>query len=460
MTVSEIVEGANAVLVQGQPERGIEGVSTDSRTLKEGEIFIALEGDKFDGHDFLPQALERGAAGVIIRDVRRSMTFPPHVCVMSVRDTLTALGDVASAYRARFAMPFVAITGSNGKTTTKEMAAHVLWAKGKLVYPKKSFNNFIGVPLTLFDVMPEVHAVILEMGTSAPGEISRLCEIARPTTGCITNIGASHLESLKSIMGIAAAKGELLEAIAPGGLAILNADDEWCRRVRKLAKCNVITFGTMKDADIIATDIHEDAEGLSFITNEHVRIEVPVVGRHNVHNALAAIGICRRLGMTMTDIAARLASFRGVPQRLELVHAGGVTVIDDTYNANPVSMAAALDAYRRFRPAGARHFVCGDMLELGKDSPELHRQLGLRIAESGIDRLWLFGKESKHTLEGALAAGFDREAADHASSYRVLEKKVLNSVVEGDIVLVKGSRGMRLERIVEALCRRNGGRKD
>lgn len=453
MTIGEIEKAAGATLVRGRPESTVEGVSTDTRTLKKDELFVALKGESFDGHDFVDKAISGGAAAVLVETGRAGEKYPGEAAVLGVTDTLTALGDVAADYRSRFSMPFVGITGSNGKTTTKEMVAHVLKSQGTVVAAKKSFNNFIGLPLTIFEVVPDAVAVVLEMGTSARGEITRLCEIGRPQIGLITNIGPTHLEKLKSIEGVAAAKAELLEGLPKDGTAILNADDKWCRKLYRIAerKGKLVTFGTSADADIRAADVHQDTEGLSFVTSEHVRVELSVPGRHNVANALAAIAVCRRLGMNMKDVAEGLAGFTGVAMRMEPVRVGGLTVINDTYNANPVNMAAALDEFKRYRTSGTRHFACADMLELGEQSAELHRELGERIAESDIDRLWLFGSEVKATRTAAIEAGFDAGAIVLSNNYKRFETRLLEGLNEGDVVLLKGSRGMRLERVLEAL---------
>ena len=457
MTVGEIVDASHASLVRGEPARSVEGVSTDSRLVLPGELFVALAGESLDGHDFVDQAIARGAVAVLVGEAKRKPEYPGEAAVLSVRETLRALGDIAASYRSRFSLPFVAITGSNGKTTTKEMTAHVLSTRGTVVRARKSFNNFIGVPLTLFDAVPGAVAVVLEMGTNAPGEIGRLCDIARPQIGVITNIGATHLEGLKSVEGVAKAKAEMLYALGRDALAILNADDEWSRKIRTGYNGKIVTFGTSEGADIFARDIEDNATGLSFVTNEYVRVQLKVRGRHNVHNALAAIAVSRRLGMDMKDIALALADFPGVPMRMEVVRFGGVTVINDAYNANPRSMSAALDDFAgHYATTGTRHFICGDMLELGEHSAEFHRQLGRRIAECRIDRLWLLGTEVNETRAAAVDAGFAPRSVFLADDYPALEKAFLADVGEGDVVLVKGSRRMRLERLVEALRARAG----
>ena len=454
MTVDDIRRATSATCVRGDCDRLVEGIATDTRTMKWGEFFVALRGPTHDAHDFVDDAIRAGACGVLVESSKLQDDYPGDATVLRVRDTLRALGDVAADYRSRFAMPFVGITGSNGKTTTKEMIAHVLSPQGKLVWAKKSFNNLIGVPLTLFEVASEASAVVLELGTSAPGEIRRLCEIAQPTIGVITNVSTTHLEGLKTIKGVAAAKGELLEALGSTGVAILNADDEWCRKLRRLVRGKLVTFGTAEDADIAARDIHEDTEGLSFVTSGHVRVELSVPGRHNLYNALAAIAVCRRLGADMDLIAERLATFAGVSMRMELMQVGSVTVINDAYNANPVSMGVALDEFKRYRTSRSRHVVLGDMLELGEDSERFHRALGEKVAASEVDRVWLFGDAVKATRDAAVDAGVDADAVFLSAKYAPLRKALLDALQDGDVVLLKGSRGMRLERLVDAMRKR------
>jgi UDP-N-acetylmuramoyl-tripeptide--D-alanyl-D-alanine ligase len=451
MTIREIRDACRAELIRGDVERQVTGICTDSRKIKSGELFVALKGESFDGHEFVEKAIAGGAGGVVVSKSKARRDYPGEAPVLAADDSLDALGDLAAWYRSRFTVPFVAITGSNGKTTTKEMVAHVLSARGKVIRPEKSFNNFIGLPLTVFEVVSDAFAVVLEMGTSAPGEIARLCAVARPTLGVITNVGPTHLLGLGSVGGVAGAKAELLDALPAEGLAVLNADNEWTPRIRTRARCKVVTFGLADSADVRASDVRQGADGLSFTTSERVRVEMGILGRHNVHNALAAIAVCRRLGMSMSEIAERLATFKGVPMRMELVQAGGVTVINDAYNANPVSMAAAVQEFEEFRTPGAKHLVCGDMLELGEKSAGFHRELGRQIASARIDRLWLFGKEVAETRQAAADAGFDPTAIFVTSDYADLERALVASVTQDDAVLIKGSRRMKLERLVDAL---------
>ena len=450
-TAGEVQKACRARLVRGAPGRTVSGISTDTRAIKPGDLFIALVGENFDGHNFVDDAIRKGAAAVLVEESKSLPDYAGDAAVIVVKNTLTALGEFAGAYRDKFTIPFVAVTGSNGKTTTKEMTAHVLSAAGKVCWAKKSYNNNIGLPLTLFELAQDTTYAVLEMGTSGSGEIARMCDIARPDIGVITNVGPTHLEHLKGIEGVAAAKAELIDALPKNGTAVLNADDPWCRTIAKRARCRVVTFGEAGDAVIRATDVESSPNGVSFVTSERVRVTLNVPGVHNVHNALAAIAVCRRLGMGMKEIAARLETFAGVPLRLEILRIGDVTVINDAYNANPASMKAAIETFRRAEAKGKRHFVCGDMLELGTGSSRLHRELGEQIATAGVERLWLFGKEVAATREGAVAAGIPEKSVFITDDYAALEKVVLKAVKPGDLVLVKGSRGMRLERIPAAM---------
>ena len=456
-TAGEVQKACHARLVRGAPGRTVTAVSTDTRAIRPGDLFVALPGENFDGHNFVDEAIGKGAAAVLVEESKVRDSYPGDAAVLAVRSAVAGLGDLASACRAKFTVPFIAITGSNGKTTTKEMTAHVLSALGKVSWAKKSYNNFIGLPLTLFELTGDTAFAVLEMGTSGFGEIARMCDIARPDIGVVTNVGPTHLEKLKNLEGVAAAKAELIDALPANGTAILNADDPWCMTIQKRARCRTLTFGMGAAAELRAAEVHADSEGVSFVTGGRVRVHLSVPGVHNVYNALAAAVVCRRLGMDMTEVAARLETFAGVPLRMEVLRIGRVTVVNDAYNANLASMTAAIEEFRRYKTAGRRHFVCGDMLELGAESGRLHRELGERIAQAEIDRLWLFGKAVEATRDAAVAAGFPAKNIFLTDDYDALEKAVLKSVRSGDVMLVKGSRGMRLERIPAAMKGRKSG---
>jgi UDP-N-acetylmuramoyl-tripeptide--D-alanyl-D-alanine ligase len=450
-TAGEVQKACHARLVRGAPGRTVTAVSTDTRSIRPGDLFVALPGDNFDGHNFVDEAIAKGAAAVLVEESKVRASYPGDAAVLAVRSAVAGLGDLASACRAKFTVPFIAITGSNGKTTTKEMTAHVLSGVGKVSWAKKSYNNFIGLPLTLFELTSDTAYAVLEMGTSGFGEIARMCDIARPDIGVVTNVGPTHLEKLKSLEGVAAAKAELVDALPANGTAILNADDPWCMTIQKRARCRTLTFGMGPGAELRAAEVHADSEGVSFVTGGRVRVHLSVPGVHNVYNALAATAVCRRLGMDMTDVAARLETFAGVPLRMEVLRIGRVTVVNDAYNANLASMTAAIEEFRRYKTSGKRHFVCGDMLELGAESGRLHRELGERIAQAEIDRLWLFGKAVEAARDAAIAAGFPEKNVFLTDDYDALEKAVLKAARSGDVMLVKGSRGMQLERIPAAM---------
>lgn len=456
LQLSEIREAVNGRLISGRPERFVEGVSTDTRSIKGGELFVPLRGERFDGHDFITQAVSAGATAVVAEERSLPTGLADTVGLVAVRDTLAALGDLAHYYRGLFGVTVVAVTGSNGKTTTKEMTAHVLGGMGTVVWSPKSFNNFVGVPLTLFGLEDGTDYAVVEMGTSGPGEIARSAGIADPDVGVITNVGGVHLEGLGSIEGVATAKGELLDALGPEDSAILNADDEWSMKLRGRSRARVVTFGLDEKADIRAEAVEADGTGIRFTGPERVKIEVPVLGRHNVYNALAAIAVGRRLGMTMEQIAGRLASFRPPRMRSEVLDVGGVTVLNDSYNANPASMRAALDAFALLSVRGRQHVVLGDMLELGPTSGQLHYELGQELGRRKPDFLWLYGPQMAEAAKAVRAMRVRGTKVRHADTLEKLADEFVQKVESGDGVLIKGSRGMGTERVLELLKKRVG----
>jgi UDP-N-acetylmuramoyl-tripeptide--D-alanyl-D-alanine ligase len=451
MTVEEIRLAARALVVCGARGYEVTGISTDSRAVKAGDLFVALVGDKFDGHDFVDQALSAGACGALY-----SRDFPirkehAQKILMKAGDTLAALGEIAKAYRKGLSATVVAITGSNGKTTTKELARHILEEKLPTVASPASFNNFIGLPLTLFKAESATRVVILEMGTNHPGEIARLADIAAPDVGVITNIGRTHLEGLKSIEGVAAAKGELLHALKRDGVAILNADDPMVMKIRGLAASKVLTFGLSKSSDVYAGAIERVNGGFSFVMNDSVRARLNVPGAHNVYNALAAAAVGRRLGLELAYIAERLAQFKLPAMRLEEKQFKGATVINDAYNANPESMARAIEELAG-RKAKRKFFVFADMLELGEQSDELHKELGAHAASAKFDYYWAVGKQARQAVKAIADAGAGAERAKAFDSVEELGRALAAKLKEGDAALVKGSRAMGLEKVFDYLA--------
>ena len=427
----------------------VTSVVTDSRGAAQGSLFVALRGERVDGHDFVLEAFARGAVAALVE--RPVGAVPDGVALFAVEDAVTALGDLARHYRSGLSATVVAVTGSNGKTTTKEMIAHLLGPSGAVVKAPESYNNFVGVPLSVFAVSPGTDFAVLELGTSAPGEIARLAAIAQPHLGVITNIGPTHLEGLGSVAGVARAKGELLDALPSEGTAVLNWDDDWCRRLARHSPVRVVTFGLSPEADVFATEVVRREGGLRFLLNGLCEATLPVAGTHNLLNALAAAAVCRRLGLSRQQVAQRLPGFRLPAMRLEEVSLGGLLLINDAYNANPVSMSAALSELTRRPAEGRRLFVAGDMKELGPDSPRYHRELGLRVAAGDLDGLFAVGEFAGEVAAGAVAGGFPAEAVFTFATVEELVAGLAGEVGPGDVVLLKGSRAMGLERVVEGL---------
>ncbi|MGO8703640.1 MAG: UDP-N-acetylmuramoyl-tripeptide--D-alanyl-D-alanine ligase [Candidatus Brocadiia bacterium] len=427
----------------------ITGVSTDSRAVRPGEMFFALAGARCDGHDFVRSALERGAAcAVVSRDVD-----VPHAMrdrVVKVQDTLRALCQSARAYRRTWGGKIIAVTGSNGKTTTREMIYHILSAHMPCHRSPKSFNTDVGVSLTLFQAEPTDRVIVLEMGTNAPGEIAELTQIAEPDLGVITNIGETHLEGLGSIEGVAKAKAELLDALGRDSAAFLNADDPWFEFLAKRVQGKVISYGTRREAAFRGHDVQAFEGGHSFIIRGGLRVEIPVPGRHNVLNALAALAVADYLGLCLSDAAARMATFRLPEMRYQVEQIRGITVVFDGYNANPGSMSAAIAAFSKTEVSGRRVAVLGDMMELGLRSEQLHRALGAEVARSGVSALWAVGKFAPLVARSAEENGLDGHVSQAEDVEPVL-RHVCEYLQAGDAVLVKGSRGMKMERLVEEL---------
>ena len=445
MTESEVAALCGGRVVAG---RGVcRGVSIDSRTIMEGELFVALKGQKFDGHQFVLEAILKGASGAMISEgMEGKVGTLGKGFLISVEDTLEGLQRLAAGWRKRFEIPVIGITGSVGKTTTKEMIAKVLSRKGPVLVNRGNLNNQIGLPLELLRLSGEHWAAVLEMGTNSPGEIAALCRVASPTIGVLTSIGEAHTEGLGDIDGVMREKGALLESLPPEGLAILFSDDLNVLRLSNRTKARVVTYGMGPDAMVRALKIEGIwGKGIRIHMEDGDVLEVPIWGEHNGYNALAAIALGRSLGMKREEIAEGLRMVSPVPMRMEVKEEGGIIVIDDSYNANPVSMRAAIKALGS-TPARRRIAVLGDMLELGGIGETAHLELGSFVAESGIDLLVAVGEMSDLVVDGALRKGMRSVVAFRSleDACRFLEKELY----PGDAVLVKGSRKIGMERIV------------
>jgi UDP-N-acetylmuramoyl-tripeptide--D-alanyl-D-alanine ligase len=431
------------------------GVSIDSRTLKPGELFVAIAGPRFDGHAFVAEAAARGAAGAVVhRDVAAPEDFP----LLRVGDTTAALGGLARRVRDAARIPVVCVTGSAGKTTTKEMIAALLGLSGPVLKTEGNLNNQYGLPLTLLRLTGEHTAAVLELGMSASGELRRLAEIARPDVAVITNVGPVHLEFFESIDDIALAKAEILEGLAPSGTAVLNRDDARVRRIGEGRRGRVVWFGRDAGSDVHAERWSATADGMLFtlvVAGKPFEVVLPLPGLHNMMNFLAAAAAAHALGVTLEALPAAAhalvpAPHRGVVERL----GQGVTLLDDCYNSNPVAVEAALGALQ-VTPHERRVAFLGDMLELGASGPELHRQVGLRLPEL-VDVVVAVGPLSAELLKGAHAAGLAEDALHYFPDAAAAALASAAITHAGDAVLVKGSRGVRMESIVEALRTRFG----
>jgi len=433
----------------------IKGVSIDSRHIKEGELFVALKGDRFDGHDFVPDAIKKGAWGALVERVALESKFASLggiKNILPVEDTLFALQELSHMHRKKFSIPLVGITGSNGKTTTKEMLAGILRQKGPVLKNEGNLNNHIGVPLTLLKLNKKHKTAVVEMGMSAPGEIDMLARLVSPTVGVNTNIGPAHLEFLGSLDGVAQAKGELLDNLRPDGAAVLNADDRYFGTLKSKFNGRIVTFGIENGADVRATDVRQDRDYTDFTLTADgstVKVRLQAIGRHNVYNALAAAAAAIAADMPLEAVKYGLDDFVPVAMRSEIKELQGRTVLADYYNANPASMEAALVTLMSLKSNKQAIAVLGDMLELGETSAEAHRELGRTAARLGVDIIITFGTLMKHTAEGALGAGLPRERVLETQTHAEAAGLVRELSRPGDVVLVKGSRGMKMEKVLE-----------
>ncbi|HEY5789008.1 MAG TPA: UDP-N-acetylmuramoyl-tripeptide--D-alanyl-D-alanine ligase [Gammaproteobacteria bacterium] len=428
---------------------GFRGVSTDSRKVVPGSLFVALRGERFDGHAYVDAALAGGAVAALVE-----RELPGSGPLLLVDDTLAALGRLAAAWRARFALPLVAITGSSGKTTVKEMTAAILGRRGAVLATRGNLNNAIGVPLTLCELGARHRSAVVELGANHAGEIDYLARLAQPGVGLVNNAGPVHLEGFGSVDGVARAKGELFAALPPEATAVVNLDDPYAGLWRELAGARrVLTFGLDPAADVgtdAAAVIAENglAPRLRFpLRTPHgvVEVGVPLAGRHNVRNALAAAAAALAAGAELETVASGLAAVATVPGRLQgRPGPGGSLLIDDTYNANPTAFAAAIELLAA-RP-GSRWLAVGDMAELGADAPRWHAWVGEQARARGIDRLFAVGALAAHAAAAFGAHG--EQFSDQAALVAALRE----GLGDGVTLLVKGSRSARMERVVEALA--------
>lgn len=458
-TIARVTGGE---IIFGSGDAYATGVAVDSRACTSGCVFIALPGERSDGHDHIVEALRNGARVIVVtRQVERLTVQIGEVLsrgasVVRVHDAATSLADLATWHRGRLLCPVIAITGSTGKTSTKDLLRAALSVRMRVTSTEGNRNNELGVPLTVLAAGTETEALIVEMGMRGRGQITELCRIARPDMGLVTNVGTSHVEILGSQEAIAEAKGELVAAVSVDGAVFLNGDDAHSAALATRALAPVTRYGLSEACEVRADGIALDDQSRPSFTlispHGDIAVSLPVSGRHNVYNALAAAAVALRLAVPLSDIAQGLAAATLTGMRMEvLTVASGVTVINDAYNANPTSMRAALDTLAGMKVTGSRVAVLGDMGELGNLSELAHLELGEYAASLGLDALVAVGRKARRIGEGARAAGMGQASIRPcATPEEALE--VLDDILEpGDVVLVKASRSMRLETIVEGL---------
>lgn len=452
--LAEVVGGK--VAAPGTAVR-LSGVSTDTRTLgtvSTAPIFVAIKGPHFDAHSMLNEAARAGAKAMI---VEQDLPIPVGCWGIRVASTVDALGKLAHWWRGEHArVPVVAVTGSNGKSTTKQMIVGAVDSLGSVLATEGNFNNLIGLPLTVFRWSAEHRIAVLEMGMNAAGEIQALTRIAEPDVGVITNVTAAHLDQLKTIEQVARAKGELFEAMRPNGTVVVNVEDPWVRKLGEGYPGRKITFGMQDNADIRFG--HMTANGLEsldltlFVMGQKMEMHLKVPGFHNVMNAMAALGVAAALGVPAQTAIAGIESFTPMKWRMERLQlASGVQVINDCYNANPLSMGAALRTVSAAKRAGRFVAVLGSMRELGPDVVAKHVEVGSDAAKNHVDLLFAFGEHAEELATGARQAGMAPDKIVATAEIDDLKKNVTAVLKSGDVVLIKGSRGMKMERLVDHL---------
>lgn len=457
-SVNFLASACGAQMRNARPETRITGVSTDSRQVQQGDVFFALKGERFDGHDFVDQAAATAAAVV----VEREPAARGSCAVLVVDDTKKALGRLAGEYRKDFAPRMVAVCGSNGKTTTKELLAAVLRQRFSTLASEASFNNDIGVPLTLLKLQRSHAAAVLEAGTNHPGELEPLLKMIHPEFGIITSIGREHLEFFGSLEGVAEEEGKLAERLPQTGKLLLDGDTPWSTRIAQRTHATVTCVGWGEQNSWRISRFRQDRQGITF------RVVAPVeqlsgeyrlglLGRHQALNALYAIVVAADLGLMRAEIEHGLLECKPAKMRLQLWEANGVRVLDDAYNANADSMTAALRTLQELPCKGRRVAVLGDMAELGAESERAHEEVGRRAAESGVGQLFAVGKMAPVTARGARQAGLNRVM--EFNDVDAAAAAVKSFVKEGDLVLLKASRAARLERLAEWLRAEEGPRK-
>lgn len=462
LSVQTLLDVTSGQLIAGPETTMVNGLTIDSRSVQPGAAFVAFPGERADGHDFVGDALREGARAVLVTrddDATRAAfeaAARPETALVLVDSAQAAVEALGSWHRERLLCPVIGVTGSTGKTTTKDFLRSVLSTRLRVVATAENRNNELGVPLTLMDAGVETEALVVEMAMRGAGQIAHLCDIARPTAGLVTNVGVSHMEVLGSEEAIASAKGELVRAIPASGRVFLNGDDAWTDTLASASLAPVVRYGVGEHADVAARDVRLSEDGTPTFTlvtgDASATVQLPALGRHNVYNALAAAAVGVHLQLDIDDVVRGLESATFTKWRMESFQsASGLTIINDAYNANPTSMRAALSALLDVPTRGRRIAVLGDMAELGSLAELAHFQLGGEIASMDIDVLVTVGERGRRIAEGALAGGMDVDMVRPCATPEEASEVLDDMAEAGDTVLVKASRVMGLEKVIEGM---------
>jgi UDP-N-acetylmuramoyl-tripeptide--D-alanyl-D-alanine ligase len=456
MKVEECLKAIDGEIVIGSGEKFFRGVSIDSRTIKKDELFVCINGGRFDGHNYIEEARNKKAAAIILSDgsgVASGKGEAP--LIVRVKDTLKALQELARFYRKQIPVKVIGITGTNGKSTTKEMTAAIMETKFKTIKTEGNLNNHIGLPLNLFNLSRGDEIAVLEMGMSAIGEIKRLAEIAKPEIGVVTNISEGHLVHLKTLKKVQEAKGELFDSLNENGTAIVNADDPLVLELAESIKAKVMTYGIYNKADIKAEDILPvGREGFKLSVrffDKNILMPIPFLGECNIYNALAAMAVSWSFGVEPDDIKHGIMNAKLLANRFEIIEYGGMVIINDSYNANPRSMKEALKVLANYKCKGRHFFIVGEMLELGDLAESAHKDLGEDVASCSIDYLVTVGELSAHVVKSAVFAGMNKKNTATTSGHECAVAFIKKHSRPGDCLLVKGSRGSKMEEIIRLL---------
>jgi UDP-N-acetylmuramoyl-tripeptide--D-alanyl-D-alanine ligase len=450
VTLQQLADALGITLTARPKGRRRVIVCTDSRNFRRGQVFWALRGERFDGHNFVDEAFQLGGLAAVVDQAWYQQNGKPVNVYVPVGDTRKALLTLGKSYAARFRIPKIAVTGSNGKTTTKEMIASILRSAGPTMVTQGNLNNDIGVPLTLFELKSSHRYAVIEMGTNHPGEIKPLSDATAPTIAVITNIGDSHLEHFGSRDKVLEEKLTITSGLGDRGVLVINVDDPLLAAIRPNSRLRLLTFGIQRGT-IRAQDVTFGEDGCAKFRVGRTVFRLAVPGLHMVYNALAAIAVGVQLRIPKSAMADALARFIGAKNRMQIKRLGPITLIDDCYNANPSSTRAALETLGNFTAATRRVAVLGDMLELGEAGPHLHSEIGKTLVEMGVDSLFTFGNLSRHINQAAREKGLSAKSAQHFSDFDLMAGELIQQIRPGDVLLVKGSRGMKLERVGDVL---------